>query len=46
MAGTRKGLEAESLELVHEAFDYERDVGNAAAANGDGDGLAGLDFGA
>ena len=41
-----EGLEAEGLELGHEAFDHERNVGNAAAADRDGDGLAGIDFGA
>ena len=44
--GDEEGLEAEGLELGHEAFDHERDIGNAAAADRDGDGLAGIDFGA
>ena len=41
-----EGLEAEGFELGHETFDHQRDIGNAATADGDGDGLAGIDFGA
>ena len=44
--GDEEGLEAEGLELGHETFDHKRDIGNATAADGDGDGLAGIDFGA
>ena len=44
MAGTINGLAPQILQVIHQRFDYQRDIPDAPASHGNGYGVPGFNF--